>query len=100
MKVRELLKLKNNWIKGQPAVDKNRMWTPLESPEAVSFCLIGAIYKCYKDEKQRAKIYKRIRKELKLKEKEDWIIWAITVWNDDKKRTFTEVKNLVKKLDI
>lgn len=95
MKVRELLTDENKWCKESLAFDKNECALDPRDEEAVSFCLDGAVIKCYSSNDKwqiLGKILKHIHK------KKNKI--HIHEWNDAPERTFADVKQLVEELDI
>lgn len=96
MKVRELLSDKSKWTKRWYARTKDGFKTNATSKDAVSFCLLGAIEKCYGTEffcnlpnDVKGKLYERFGSASKP-----------SSWNDANERTFEEVKTLVDELDI
>ena len=90
MKIKELLSSPDKWCKKSYARKKDGSSTfPFEN-DAVSFCLWGAIIRCYEINHQQI-IKEKIRQE---------IVRDIAVWNDDCETTFEDVKELVEKLDI
>jgi hypothetical protein len=90
MKMKKLYADESTWRKGFFAADKEGKSCMPEDKKAVSWCLIGAIYKCYDDKKAR-KVFDKVVAALPV---------HISVWNDDQKRTFQDVKDLVTLLDI
>jgi hypothetical protein len=49
MKIKELLKSEEKWTKDEAARDKDGDRVSESSDRAVSFCLVGAFWKCYPD---------------------------------------------------
>lgn len=104
MKVRELLDSPEKWTKGAIARDSKGNLVSYNSPNAVCFCLLGAIYKCYASDKMNPdkmnpdKLPLEIRKLIGslLNLRSD----SISYFNDAPKRTFEDIKNLVNTLDI
>ncbi len=98
MKVRDLLTDETKWAKGRSACDKGGETTPYDAPNAVAWCLAGAITRCYEVGEAwdtlatRAYDVLRARGQLPL--------GGIGEWNDSPARTFTEVRALVEELDI
>lgn len=92
MKVFELLKNPENWCKrsyGKTIKGESVDWS---NYEAVSWCVQGAICKCYSEpETQNSK-----RKDLENVIGEI----GISVWNDNLDRTHKEVLEALKKADI
>lgn len=90
MKAWEFLSKRGVWCKGNYAVDKNGIAiNPLDNL-AVKFCVLGAICKCYPEEKE----FVIVRDMLQL------VKGKISDWNDDPKRKKYQVVELLKKLDI
>ena len=90
MKVRELLSDETKWTQGTNARDSEGKGVAASSEEACSWCLIGAIFRCYGIEGS-FRVEERVRLSLGS---------AITKWNDVSWRTFAEVKDLAGHLDI
>ncbi len=109
MKVRELLSSPDKWNKGAYAVTKDGASTGEQNDNAVAYCLVGAVHKCYRfgptgwtnfDD-----VIVKIVRNLAAKNKVRVNYFtgstsAVIGWNDDKDRTFEEVKALVTELDI
>lgn len=89
MKIKELLAKPENWTKGNFAKDKLGFVVPVNSKEAVCWCLAGAINKCYLNNDFNI---------LTLLNNND--IYHIPSWNDAPERTHAEVLALVERLDI
>ena len=97
MKMKELLDSEEKWTKGTYARDKRGKGISPICSNAVCFCLLGAIEKCYSSEKKENLDYaviSKIRRHLNLR------TGTIACWNDAPERTFEEVKSLVEELDI
>jgi hypothetical protein len=103
MKAHELLTPEGAWTKGSDARDKDGKEVQVSDLRAKSFCLVGAVLRCYVEESsestraydgQCARIYDTL--------------WAapyfarngIMGWNDAPERTQAEVVALLKELDI
>ena len=117
MKVKDLLKTKREWTKKAYArtddgfevdVESDGFETEdvdIESPDATRFCLCGAIARCYpkrtnNPDKSSAGEIRRIV-FVKLGIRTNMCAGAsICWWNDDPKRTFTDVRKLIEELDI
>lgn len=90
MKVKELFTDESRWI--QHYVAKDVYGRPCSvTGNAASFCLLGAVSRCYVNDDWR-----RVMDKIKL----HIMVESITVWNDSPERTFEEVKKLVNELDI
>ena len=92
MKVKELLTDETRWSQGAYAHRADGEVVKFSSPEAVSFCLVGAISRCYWLLKDRKPIYDAVCDQIGES--------FIPDWNDAKERTFAEVRALVEELDI
>ena len=92
MKVYELLADPKKWTKKALARDKEGCQTYSSyAPDAVCWCLDGAIFKVYHNHKIRCEIVDKI---------ELFINTSIPEWNDAPQRTHKQVLALCKKLDI
>ena len=92
MKMYELLDSPEKWT--QETASRNKDGTP-SSTDPVCWCLLGACDYCYPGIQSiniRYKITERLRSE------PHYI--SIAIWNDDPERTFEEVQQLLKELDI
>lgn len=99
MKVKELLSDKSKWIKNVFAKNKEGDEVNYHDPTAYSFCLAGAVRRCYSETEE---VFHDISLQISIKTHQDitqWN-WSIVQWNDDPERTFEEVKELVEELDI
>ena len=92
MKIHELYTNESKWTKRAEARNSEGDKTFFDDHEATCFCLFGALFKCYPDNKERRGIRLRIEARLNFV--------PITQWNDDPNRTFEEVKQLAVDLDI
>ena len=97
MKAYELISEPSRWTKGTLARDSNGHATNVLGPTACSFCLVGAIERCYASFKCCLEQVKRVRQELKAQFPNFEFVGQ---WNDHPDRTHTEVVELLKKLDI
>lgn len=111
MKVRELLTDESKWIKACLAKDKNgNRVGPLLFPDAVSFCIAGALVHCYYDgisDSLGNPYWEGYNKD-----KINGVFYKVEVavqelgfdnmvdWNNHQDRTFADVKALVEKLDV
>ena len=91
MKVRELLSDETKWTQGAFARNSaGKALRPEASRAASSWCLVGAINRCYEppeDYRVQEEVWQSIGSD-------------IVPWNDARKRTFAQVKALVDELDI
>jgi len=101
MKVRQLFSSKEKWSKGGFAIDKSGKTVPVTSHEAFSWCLEGAIHKCYPGIKG---MDKRVHIMAKVRDLIDRKSYGkhrdIALWNDAPRRTFKQVKAIVEILNI
>lgn len=88
--VDELFSDESKWTQHSFAREKCGLPTLTDDPEAETYCLVGAIRKCYDFVRQKD-IVDLIQKELN---------GPILSWNDNPKRKFEEVKALVKRLNV
>lgn len=102
MKIKELYSDESRWtqhcltrdITGIPIVeDYEGAEATVNHPKAYCFCLYGAAVKCYP--KRLREMSRLITTTLGLEAGT-----PIYYWNDDPKRTFEEIKELVERLDI
>lgn len=98
MKLKKLFSSKRKWTQGELAKDSRGNFAEPLSNEAVCWCLLGAIEKCYG---RRTKLSKKVL------EKIDYHLFQslvgegpVAVWNDDPYRKFRDIKKLVDTLDI
>lgn len=91
MKVWQLLSDESKWTKGFAA--RSVYGAPIDprSNEAVCWCLVGAIARCYGDDVHFHNVRNLIADKVGRTE---------ASWNDTPKRTYSEVYALVKELDI
>jgi len=92
MKVHELLSTRDRWTQGALARRSSTLQTATHDPEAVCWCLAGAIVRCYHKPEEYWPIIKKVTEEL--------AIPAIAAWNDRQGRTWKEVIELAQRLDI
>lgn len=92
MKVKELLRIGSSWTKGTFARTYGDWPVTVDSPLAIRYCLSGAISKCYPHPHEGRIIADKVRTELNKN--------SIVGWNDAPERTFSEVRELVERLDI
>lgn len=89
MTLQKLFKTKKNWCQGASARSATGRAVKVDSPRAVAWCLGGALELCYHhDMRPDKKLSKVIKTNL------------FSNWNDDPKRKFSEVKRLVKELNL
>lgn len=93
MKVQDILTDKSKWTKGWNAKTRKGNETDIEKRSAVCFCLYGAIWRA-----------KHLDDEYNVNRALEKVRWKIGndifSWNDDKYRTFKQVRALIVELDI
>lgn len=90
MKIKELFSYKSRWCqhsyaknaKGDPCLPKDK--------DAVSWCLVGAVYECYSKNEDFDRIFRLFHSH--------WGMVSASTFNDES--SFEEVKAFVEKLDI
>ncbi len=92
MKAHQLLSDKSKWTTGYLAKNKRGNATEPVHQDAVRFCLVGAVHRCYPDTAERLQAISTL----------GIVVFPDSVgsWNDAGGRTFTEVRTLLKELDI
>ncbi len=90
MKLKDFFTDKSKWTQGAYARDKHDHMRLTSSPNAVKYCLMGAVMNFYQSRDQQRTI-DAIAREVKDN---------IADWNDAKQRTFEDIKVLIEKLDI
>lgn len=94
MKAYELLDKPEKWTQNAFGKLPNGIATGSKDPEACSWCLSGALIKCY-DIYEDSSLYQRQRDKVISK-----LGIHILRWNDTPGRTYEEVIALLKELDI
>lgn len=80
------------WFDDNPSTWCQGASRKLEGDKVISCCLIGAVSMVYKEWPDIFRVDEKIRKHL------GYV--CISLWNDDPKRTFEDIKALVKELNI
>jgi hypothetical protein len=97
MKAKDLLSDKSRWTQGALARDRvGRECTP-ESPDAESFCIVGALCRVYLDD---AAINEAIDSVNLVITPMSGYGDEIEEWNDDPDRTFAEVRLVLEIADV
>jgi hypothetical protein len=91
MKVYELLSEDSRWCQNTMAKNARGKDAGADYKSAVSWCLSGALKKCYPPMEE---YFKKISKV------EDFLGEEVCAWNDTPERKFEEVVALVRHLDI
>lgn len=91
VKVKDLLIDKIKWTQFTAARDSSGKITDINSNDAYSWCLRGAISKCYGEFgfTKWQSIFNYIGND-----------YGVVIWNDSQERTFDDVRNLIETLDI
>jgi hypothetical protein len=95
MKVSELLSDASKWCQGYLAIDKSGDPVAPEASEATSWCLFGALCKCYPYYNYN-KTYRSVIEKLY----DEGTYLTIPQYNDSPERTFEEIHTLVQELDL
>ena len=90
MKAWQLLKTKKQWCQEANAKTAMGSYVSAHSKFAAQWCLLGALAKCYGEEGY-LKPFKKCSPHM---------AGNPVIWNDSPTRKFSEVKALLKKLDI
>lgn len=99
MKAHELLSDATKWTKKTYARDEDGVDIDVQDPKACSFCIIGAIQKCYGGFEIVVRLVERVTEKVKEQNKEfksDYIV----DWNDGEDTTFEDIHKVLKELDI
>ena len=96
MKISELLKDESCWTKSQFARDVNNVPVEPGSPDACSWCLIGALDKCYAStttgSEARTKLTDAVRQ---YSEPQCGSGWGVSTYNDREQTTFADIKAIL-----
>ena len=91
MKMYELLSTPDKWTQHTTARNTDGIVCNAWDPEAASWCLAGAAEACYPEREKGDSVFGRIAQACGE---------HIVDWNDNKARTYQEVIELCRKLDI
>lgn len=92
MKIKELLTDESKWTQNAFGRDAEGLACFSGDPDAVCWCLLGAMTVCYPNSYIRAEIIRKIHKHL--------LNNTVFNFNDAPERTFEDIKKLVNDLDI
>lgn len=94
--IRELLADPTHWCKHDLARDSDGLPAFYDSPEATSWCLAGATYRCYPGKRDRTMIQAELINRIKKLHHEDpsWLI-DVALFNDAPQRTHEEIMRLL-----
>lgn len=93
MLIQTLFRKEDRWIQRDMAIDAQRRSVDVSDPEAVCFCLAGALTRCYPDSTARQKAIRKISRVLART-----FNWhgGIIGWNDESVRTITDIRKVVR----
>lgn len=101
MKVKELLSSADRWCKGHYAIDVNDEPVSYYHPEAVKFCLSGALEKCYSplgDDYHAA--FDKLGKAVSTYTDGKFDDLDFESFNDDLETRFGDIRNVLEIADI
>lgn len=98
MKVRQLFSSEKKWTKGLYARNKDGVTVGVLNDKAFSFCLDGALSRCYGPSGKFYKIRKQVDDAISKMTRGRFN--STVQWNDYHRRTFKQVKAFVTKLNI
>jgi hypothetical protein len=101
MKIKDLLTSDDKWTQGVMARDRFGRECLPGSPDAESYCIMGALCKAYDDGGAMDRAIIAILNAIGLDE--EWYecpTGAIENWNDDADRTFEDVRKVLEKADV
>ena len=97
MKMKELLSSESKWTQQHYATDKRGRSCSSFDPEAVCYCLLGALNKCYVNDAEYDDAKRLLQKTI---EKKYGLIFSIAKWNDNPERKFKEVKEILEEANL
>ena len=95
MKVSELLTDKSKWTKNAYAINDMGESVGAGGDDARAWCLLGALYKCYPDDKERGIARYKLASVIELRYGK-----LPTVWQDEPSTTFEMVRELILELAV
>lgn len=99
MKPSKLLNSPEKWNQDYFALDKDGREVEPRNLKAVTWCVLGAIRKCSKNDRNlRRRMERKLNKYITTKSSKYFD--DITCWNDDRTTTYKKVINVLKKLDL
>lgn len=98
MKVRQLFSSEKKWTQGLYAKDIKGLACGVSQSKAYSFCLDGALTRCYGPSGKYSEI--RMRVDEVIKKMTRGRFSGVVSWNDYRRRSFKQVKTLVTMLNI
>lgn len=101
MTLQELFASPETWIRGEVARNSAGGPANCESEDAVCWCLLGAIYRCYGREDRSSEDIRRVTEQIQQWFKDNDINTpGITHYNDKVAVGFSDIKRLVTALNI
>ena len=94
MKAYELLDTPEKWTRETSARNAHHDPAPANSERAVMWCMIGAIWRCYREE------YDAVNAESRLRSVLERAIPSITDANDDLATTFADIQRWLRAADV
>lgn len=98
MKVKQLFSSEKRWVKHTYATDKNGAACGVQSDKAFSFCLDGALSRCYTPNGKYWDV--RTLVDVAIKKMTRGRFSGVVRWNDYPRRTFKQVRKLIEDLNI
>ena len=99
MKLKRLLNKKDHWTQGAYARDEHGEIVRPSDSNAVCWCVLGGLMRCYPDRLERDKIEKKLREIINDNSK-PYRYMGIVSWQDYPTRTFEEVCELLEKANV
>jgi hypothetical protein len=96
MKVSTLLRVKKNWCQHNYAKDRTGRGVMFDSSSAESFCLLGAVRRCYAPSEALDAV-ERLERAI---QEEVGNSFSIAAYNDASSRTFSQIKKIIKLANI
>lgn len=90
MTLQELFSSEARWTQKKVARNKDGQGRFPNSPEAVQWCLVGGIDKCY-DGEELILVHHKVKNYLGM---------SLTIWNDYPDRTFADIRRVIEDLNI
>lgn len=92
MKIYELLDTPEKWLKGYFAKNKDGEFVKPLDEEAVQFCIVGAVIKCYGTEGKYSEVINSIKNKLNLS--------CLITYNDKSSTSYEDIIKVAKELDV
>lgn len=98
MKAYELLSSPEKWTKGTYARDEEGNSISCKSPEAVQFCALGAIERCYPN--NSCQVACKLDVVIKSKYQNEERRYGLVTFNDASETTYEQVIEVLKEADV